>query len=207
MLDKSVPYYDIPMHRLAGMPIPKYCLPHEFIFSHFSPGDDLAWAEIEASVDEFPSSEAALTYFRKEYLTCPEEVKRRTIFIQAPNGEKVATFTIWWNYTDQLRVPSVHWVAVKPQFQGQGLGKAVVFKGMELSIAVEGDRDIYLHTQTWSHRAVAVYHQAGFRFITSGSFGGYKNDLQLALPILQAKLRPDIFSRYCEPLWQKNSSY
>lgn len=176
------------MCRKAGTERPAVHLPDRYEFAQFTPGDEHAWAEIEASVAEFDSPEEALKYFRKEYLITPKEVERRTIFIQTDDGEKVGTYTIWWNYTGPLRVPSVHWVAVKPAHQGLGLGKALVCKGIELSIAIEGDRDIYLHTQTWSYIAIALYLQAGFKFMETDCFGGYKNSYALALPILKEKL-------------------
>lgn len=189
MLDKTIPYYDLNMCRKAGTPLPKACLPPGFRYTEFSPGAEIAWAEIEASVDEFDNPELALKYFQEKYLAYPEEVKRRTIFIETESKEKIATFTIWWDYTCQLRVPSVHWVAVRPRYQGMGLGKALTFEGMELSVAIEGDRDIFLHTQTWSHTAIAVYLKAGFRFMKEQAFGGYKNSYAQALPILRDKLK------------------
>ena len=189
MLDKTLPYYNILMHRQAGTPVPGVSLPDGFSFVKYSAGDELAWAEIEASVGEFSSVQEACSYFGKHYLPFSGELDRRTIFIETESGEKVETFTMWWEYTEDLRVPSVHWVAVKPEFQGLGLGKAIVFAGMERSLAIEGDRDFYLHTQTWSYQAIGIYLKAGFQFMEAGSFGGYENDFSKALPILRGKIR------------------
>ena len=55
MLDKSIPYVDVIMHRKKETPIPYVELPDGFIFSHFRDGDEKTWAEIEASVLEFPN--------------------------------------------------------------------------------------------------------------------------------------------------------
>jgi len=172
---------------MAGTEQPPPILPGGFSIVGYSPGEEYAWAEIEASVGEFSTPQEALCYFQKEYLSYPGEPQRRTIFL-VKDGVKAATFTTWWNYTGMLRVPSMHWVAVRPEYQGLGLGKAVVFAGMERSLAIEGDRDFYLHTQTWSYKAIGIYLKAGFRFLETGCFGGYKNDWELALPILREKL-------------------
>ncbi|WP_217490335.1 GNAT family N-acetyltransferase [Paenibacillus cellulosilyticus] len=52
---------------------------------------------------------------------------------------KIATFTAWWNYTGIRRCPFVHWVAVKPHFQGQGIGKAIIAAGVRHMIDLEVD--------------------------------------------------------------------
>ena len=51
---------------------------------------------------------------------------------------------------------------------------------------IEGDRDFYLHTQTWSHRAVGLYLWAGFRFLPDGqSAGGLPNENAVGLEVLR----------------------
>jgi ribosomal protein S18 acetylase RimI-like enzyme len=189
MLDKSIPYLNIVMQRKPKTLIPQYVLPPGYSFVPFSPGDEVKWAEIETSVGEFDSVTEALDYFRENYLSFPGEVESRTIFLQTVEGEKVGTVTSWWNYSGIRRDPALEWIAVKPEYQGLGLGKAVVFEGLKRMVLIEGDRDIFLHTQTWSYRAVAIYLQAGFEFIKKGSFSGYDNDYEEAIPYLEEKLK------------------
>lgn len=189
MLDKSLPYLNIIMKRDASTPLVRFSIPQGFSLVHYSSGDEAAWAEILVSVAEFDSQEEALAYFQEHYAPYPIELVKRCIFLENPAGEKVATFTIWWDIKDEEQIPSLHWIAVKPEFQGQGLGKAIVGHGLELALAIDGDRDIWLHTQTWSWRAVAVYLQVGFRLVSEGAFSDYSNDYHLALPILQSKLK------------------
>lgn len=181
------------MYRRSGTPIHEAILPEGYSFVNFSAGDECHWAEIEASVCEFATKEEAESYFKSEYLPYLKELERRSIFVQTKKGEKIATFTIWWNYSGELRVPSVHWVAVKPEYQGLGLGKAVVFKGIEKALSIEGDRDIFLHTQTWSYRAIGIYLKAGFEILERGTFGGYRNDYEKAMPILMEKITENYF--------------
>lgn len=187
MLDKSIPYYSVIMKRPSGAPLPDFKLPEGYSFVRFKKGDELAWAEIEASVGEFDSVREALLNFQVIYLPSLKELERRLIFVVSPDGEKVATYTNWWNYSGELRIPSVHWVAVKPNFQGLGLGKAIIFQGIHMSLAIEGDRDVYLHTQTWSYKAIALYIQAGFEILKKGTFGTYKNEYKQAKPYLIEK--------------------
>jgi len=188
MLDKTIPYYRVIMQRKAGTPIPEPALPADFAFVSCTAGDEKEWAEIEASVGEFPRAVDALLYFQQEYLPYLRELERRTLFVQRENGEKVATLTDWWAYTGERRDPWLHWIAVKPGCQGLGLGKAIVFEGMRRMLLIEGDRDVFLPTQTWSYKAIGIYRQAGFGFDAEPGAGGFTNEYELARPILQEKL-------------------
>lgn len=189
MLDKSIPYYNLVMRRKTGEHLPQVALAEGYSFVPFTLGDEMDWAEIEASVGEFDSVSEALEYFQEEYLAYPKEVARRTIFVQSSDFKKVGTATCWWNYTDERRDPTMEWIAVMPEYQDKGLGKAIVFEGMRRMLMIEGDRDVFLHTQTWSYRAIGIYLQAGFEFIRTGSFGGHQNEYEEALPYLELKMK------------------
>lgn len=189
MLDKSIPYFNLPMQRKAEKLIPQVILPEGYSFVPYTVGSETDWADIEASVGEFDSTLEAFVYFKKEYLSYPNEVERRTIFIQTSDNKKIATVTSWWNYTGERRDPALHWVAVRPEYQGMGLGKAVVFEGIRRMLLIEGNRDIYLHTQTWSYKAIGIYLEAGFEFMKNNTFGGYENDFDKAVPYLEEKMK------------------
>jgi ribosomal protein S18 acetylase RimI-like enzyme len=195
MLDKSIPYYNIVMQRKPGRLIPKFVLPEGFTFVPFTDGSEADWARIEASVGEFDSTSEALAYFNNKYLSYPGEVERRTTFIQTSDFKKVATVTSWWNYTGERRDPTLEWIAVMPEYQGIGLGKAVTFAGLERMLLIEGDRDIFLHTQTWSYKAIGIYLQAGFEFMRDNSFGEYANDYDKALPYIEDRINAELFNK------------
>lgn len=192
MLDKSVPFLNILMCRPAGTPIPQHALPEGYSFAMFAPGDEKEWAEIEASVLEFPRGVDALVHFQNRFLYAPQEVARRCLFIQNPAGEKIATATIWWEYSGKRRDPWVSYVAVKPDYQGLGLSKALLSRLLELSAEIEGDRKIYLHTQTWSHRAVRLYEKFGFYITKEPNLFKYANNQYEEATALLA----EIYSRY-----------
>lgn len=193
MLDKSIPYYNVVMKRCSGAQTPLPSLPSGYSFVPFKSGDEKAWAEIEASVLEFESQDKALDYFTSEYLPYPKELERRCFFIQGPNGKKLATCTCWWNYTGERRDPALHWVGAKPECQGHGLGKALIFEAVQKMLRIEGDRDIFLHTQTWSYKAIGIYQQAGFRILEKETFGeGGRNDFDMAVPKLKEKMNTEL---------------
>ena len=163
MLDKSVPYVGLYMKRPAGAPIAKSPLPDGFRFAFFKSGDEQDWARIETSVLEFNSEFAALMHIKEYFIPFIEELEKRCIFIENENGDKVATSTAWWHEVEGERRAWLHWVAVDPHYQGLGLGKALTSRVTELMIELEGDVDFYLHTQTWSYKAVNIYMANGYQ--------------------------------------------
>ncbi len=179
MLDKSIPYADILMYRPKYAELRQIPLPDGFRFSFFKAGDEKAWAQIEASVLEFDDEIDALLYFQREFLPYLPELMRRCMFVETADGEKVATCTAWWDYTLTRRDPWLYWFAVKPQYQGKGLGKALAAEIIRLMLEIEGDRDLFLHTQTWSHKAVKIYESLGYQIIDPTS-----ESMQKAMAIL-----------------------
>ena len=162
MLDKSVPYAGLYMRRAAGAPVLPYVLPDGFRFAFWGDGDEASWARIETSVLEFPSEFAALVDFTEKFLPYRDELRRRCLFVENAEGAKIATSTAWWQFIGEERRPWLHWVAVDPQYQGLGLGKAVVARAVGLLAELEGDADFFLHTQTWSYKAIGIYKANGF---------------------------------------------
>jgi len=63
-------------------------------------------------------------------------------------------------------------------------------EGMKRLLQIEGDRDVYLHTQTWSYKAINIYQKSGFYITTEKGLAGYSNeDYENALLILKDYLR------------------
>jgi ribosomal protein S18 acetylase RimI-like enzyme len=114
-----------------------------------------------------------------------DELKQRLLFVTNINGEEVGTITSWWNMTGRRRDSSIHWFAVKKEYQGLGLGKALVSECLNRLLVLEGDKDVFLHTQTWSYKAINLYQKAGFEIEESESFAHYKNDYANAMPLIK----------------------
>lgn len=190
MLDKSLRYYDVLMKREKGRTYKEYQLPEGYNFIPFKQGDEKEWAEIEASVGEFNRAVDALVYFQREYLPFKGELERRCIFVGNKDNQKIATFTIWWLYTGSRRDPWVNWVAVRPEYQQLGIGKALLTEGMRMAMEIEGDREIYLHTQTWSYKAINIYRKMGFEITDEKGLAGYENNnVDKALELLETYFR------------------
>lgn len=175
MLDKTLPYYDYLMKRQQGTPIPSVPLPTGYTFSAFKRGDEYPWAEIETAVDEFDSLSEALAYFNAEYGPHMDTFENCCIFVEDPDGVKIATATYWWLPMNGNNEPWLHWIAVHPKYQGKRIGLAIVAEVMKRGIALEGDKTQYLHTQTWSYKAIGVYHKLGFIHTDEQGLAGYAN--------------------------------
>ena len=182
MLDKSIPYVELTMLRPAEcfMP-PTPPRADGFFVKSYVPGDEAHWARIEKSVGEFDSESAALTYFDREFAPRPELLRQRMCFLCTPDGLPVATATAWEKHGVHL----LHWVATVPACQRRGLGRAAVLSALQ---RYPDSAPVYLHTQTWSHDAILLYHSIGFRIQRTGAF-------DQAMEVLKTV--------YPEPVWQQ----
>lgn len=197
MLDKSVPY----KHVIMKMDNEKnnfddlISLPDGFSFSFYKDGFERNWAKTEHQVLEFDTELLAYEYFAKNMLPFKEELKKRMIFILNNYKEPIANACAW--YVDLLdetckgepskliRQAQVHYLAVQPEYQGLGLGNALIKKTLSLFKIYEPGKDIYLHTQTWSHRAIRMYLKIGFELIKDDSLGYTKKEYNEAVKILE----------------------
>lgn len=61
---------------------------------------------------------------------------------------------------------------------------------MKRLIEIEGDRDVFLHTQTWSYKAINIYKEAGFVITDDKGLAGYENnEYEKAIKLLKNYLR------------------
>jgi len=186
MLDKSVPYAGFYMVREPGALAPVYPLPGGFRFTFYEEGDEISWARIEASVLEFSSEFAALVHFREKFSDYQDELRKRCIFIENVEGRKVATSMAWWLEIAGHRQPRLHWVAVEPNYQGIGLGKAIISRVTELMTEHEGDVAFCLSTQTWSYKAVNIYKEHGYEPTAAKAYyTDHRDNYKKAMKILK----------------------
>lgn len=166
-------------------------LPEGFRFKLYEKGDEKAWAEIEASVLEFDSERDALDYFENDYAPSQKELEKRCVFVVNQNGVPIATATASKSPYDGSSV--LHWVSVRPEYQGLGIGKAVVGKALQIFLEIGHCGDIWLHTQTWSHVAVRLYFKTGFVLVKKREVEQCGNDYSEAMKILKTILTPEAY--------------
>lgn len=169
MLDKSVPYIPFTMIRKPdALPLPAYQLPEGYRFVFYQPGDEKDWAIIETQVAEFDTIDDALSYFQRSFTPFSNELSQRMLFVENPQGKKVATFTAW--RSDDVGKPRLHWLAVIPEEQGKGLAKSLTIRVTELLHELHPDQELYLTTQTWSHPAVKMYQKLGYEILQDENY-------------------------------------
>lgn len=191
MLDKSIPYAEIWMKRAAADEVAPVPVSKNYILQPYQSGDALEWARIETAVGEFDTEAAALAYFERDFLPYASQLPQRMFFAVNPEGTKVGTATAWWKKKqDGSTVPIVHWVAVIPSAQRQGIARGMVTKVIETCQKQTEDCEdstaaIYLHTQTWSHAAIGLYQQLGFELIATDYQGQINPEYEQVLAILR----------------------
>lgn len=195
MLDKTIPYYDIimsaSMEDACFHPIVE--LPNGFIYKMYQDGDEQHWAELETSVQEFENKEEALSYFNRVFMPYKDTLPSRMCFILDADGNYVATASAWFKTDNIRRYAVLHWVSTSPKTQGFGLGKAIVIYALSKFPALEQEKEIFLHTQTWSYIAVGLYGKLGFK-ISTKALDTSKTDPK-AYAVLKEYMRADLYQK------------
>lgn len=201
MLDKNIDFKNIIMRIDANKvsAISKQTLPDGYSFRFFKQGDESHWARIEKSVLEFNSENEAKEYFINSYLPYRQDLRKRCLFVINPDGLPIATTNAWYANSELGYQASMHWVAVCPEYQGLGIGKAIVQQALCIFSELEQNKPVWLHTQTWSHLAVMLYNKIGFnmlkvdRIANNNTRNGiakiYPNDFNEAIEVLSKVIR------------------
>lgn len=124
-----------------------------------------------------------MAYFEKEFMPEQAQLGQRMFFALDQSGTPVGTATAWKKAKqDGTPVPLVHWVAVMPQAQRQGIARGLVTQ--VVSVLEAANEPMYLHTQTWSHAAITLYQQLGFVIIATDINGNENPEYPLASQVL-----------------------
>ena len=125
MIDRTIPYYNIIMRCDRVLPM-EIKLPEGYSIRTYQPGDEDAWAAVMCAVGEQTSLADAKAEFTRRYLV-DATLTDRIFFAVDAAGAVVGTAIAW---DDGLRV--LHWLAVHPEHQRKGIGKALCQTAMRL---------------------------------------------------------------------------
>jgi|LSQX01.2.fsa_nt_gb GNAT superfamily N-acetyltransferase len=153
---------------------------HDYAFRFYEAGDMETWAMITHAAGEFETKAAALAYFRKIFLLDTQALSQRMVFLMDDKQVSIGTGCAWF-FQDQ---PLLHYIAVKPSHQGQGLGRALAALTTRLFLDLHPHQDPFLKTQTTSYKAVKLYHSLGYHMIKANSYYGKQNDFDGAIAVL-----------------------
>ena len=122
-------------------------------------------------------------YIERVYAPKGNEFYQKCVFVCDAKGRPVGTCFIWKAYN---LFYAVHWLKVMPQYEGKGLGRAILSFVLE-SLPAK-DYPVFLHTHPSSYRAIKLYSDFGFKFLTDEVTGYRKNDLVESMFILKERL-------------------
>lgn len=94
-----------------------------------------------------------------------------------------------WRANDQIT--AIHWLKVRQQYEGMGIGRALM--SIVMQSLSRSEYPVFLHTQPSSYRAIKLYSDFGFSLLSDPVIGTRKNDLKECLPILQEKMPAEAF--------------
>ena len=162
-LDRRLKYYEIIMELSAEKDIPSYDLPEGYTFATYQDGDRDDWIAIEWSAKEFFCYADGINAWGRYYAKYESILPGRMFFVVAPNGEKVATATAFFDPKNPDDGKGwLHWVAVRRDYQSKGLARPIIAKALS-RLRELGHGTLYVPTQTTTWVACKLYMDFGFR--------------------------------------------
>lgn len=137
-----------------------FTVPAPYTLRWYQPGNERDWLAIHITADPYITYTDAT--FDHEFGTERALLPTRQAYLCDGSGKPVGTASAWF-YTDEEGDPYglVHWVAIHPSAQGQGLAKPLL--GLICARLRElGHQRAYLNTGSARIPAISLYLQFGF---------------------------------------------
>ena len=119
-------------------------------------------------------------YFNDVYGSKEDLFFQKCLFVCDKNDTPIGTCFAWKAYE---KISTIHWFKVRKNYEGLGIGRALL--SIVMRSIKENDYPVFLHTQPSSFRAIKLYSDFGFAFLTDPIIGYRKNDLEECLTILK----------------------
>jgi ribosomal protein S18 acetylase RimI-like enzyme len=129
-------------------------------------------------------------FFNEVYAERESLFFQKCLFVCDSNDTPIATCFGWKAYET---ISTIHWFKVLKTFEGLGIGRALL--SIVMKSFAESDYPIYLHTQPSSFRAIKLYSDFGFAFVTDEVIGYRRNGLDESLPFLKTHMYPKDYER------------
>ena len=139
---------------------PEFEPPSGFSLRWYQPDDEAHWLRIHLAADHL--NEITPELFQRQFGSDEKLLRERQCYLSDPHGDVIGTGTAWFNNNfDGARWGRVHWVAIIPEFQGRGLGKALM-TAICRRLPELGHQRAYLTTSTARVPAIKLYLKFGF---------------------------------------------
>ena len=150
----------VTMVRQTLQDVAAEALPEGFSLRRYRSGDEAVWTRIWMTADIF--NQVTPETFQREFGGQVEALPERMYFLCDSGGREVGTATAWFGKAEvDAEAGVVHWVAIVPAMQGQGLAKPLM-AAVLLRLKELGYRRSYLITQEARLAAINLYLDLGF---------------------------------------------
>ncbi len=146
------------MERADLEDVPCFGIESPYRIRSWKPGDEASWFDIHVEADP-PFTDPAC--FVKQFGDDPAELAARQWYLC--DGETVIGTASAWHESAYKEGDwgRVHWVAIRPAYQGKGLAKPLLSKVLAETARL-GHRRAYLTTQRFRTAALHLYASFGF---------------------------------------------
>jgi len=139
---------------------PSYNLSPDLRVHWYEPDDENFWIAIHRLADRY--NEITPQLFADQFADAGLHLAERQCYLLDKTGNPVATATAWTQHQGRFAgFGQLHWVAVVPTLQNQGIGKMVVSIACQRLIAL-GHTRAFLITSTLRPAAIHLYEKFGF---------------------------------------------
>lgn len=139
---------------------PEFALPKHFSMRWYQPGDENIWRQVQSVADKL--NEITPELFSKQFGNDMSLISQRQIYLLDSQGRAIGTATAWFNDNfEGSRVGRIHWLAILPEHQGNGLGKPLM-TGLCRRLKNLGHARTYLSTASMRIPAINLYLKFGF---------------------------------------------
>ena len=139
--------------------IPAFVLPEGYQFRPFRDGDMSTWIAIQDAAGTYELGPITEALFHEFHRGRADLLPGRCWFVVDPGGNDVGSITAWWRRRIESR-GHIQWVAVLPEHQGRGIGKAMMTRALHR--LAEEYESASLTTDTGRIPAIKVYLDFGF---------------------------------------------
>lgn len=134
--------------------------PEGFRLRALRAGEEGLWEDIHRDAEPFFKIPPGL--FMQEFGEDLPATRYRCLLVVGPRECAVGTISAWYTRNHYGKdTGRIHWLAIRPAFQGRGLAKAALFEA--LRIMAQWHQQAWLATSTRRFAAIRLYLHAGFQ--------------------------------------------
>ena len=139
-------------------------LPSNINVHWYEKGNENIWVAINQAADKYNIISNELFY--SQFNDKRQVLSERQCYFKDKNGTYFSTGTAWEGREGEFKgYGRPHWIAVLPEFQGNGFGKAITIIVCNRLVSL-GYEKAYLTTSTCRPIAIKMYKKIGFEIVS-----------------------------------------